>query len=177
MTRPAGSRSGILVVETQETVPSGHVSISSMPTSGRPVFITCSSLARASLRVFADEEVGVRFSDGQRRIVQAEAPGVGPADPQKPAVGILEIDGVRHLAHQDFKEVLVAARRILRAVSLNRLPDHADEKELVRFGDEEIVLRPQLQRSERQFFVLRPGQHDQRHTGRDDAGFAENIQG
>ncbi len=47
MIRPPASRNGILVVETHVSLPSGHVSFSSMPTSGLPVRMISRSSASA----------------------------------------------------------------------------------------------------------------------------------
>ena len=57
MIRPSGSRSGILVVDTQRTLPSGKVSFSCTFTSGTPGAQDVLLVAKGLLGVLAGEEV------------------------------------------------------------------------------------------------------------------------
>ena len=76
--RSCGSRSGILVVDTQVTLPSSQVSFSSMLTIGLPVAITCCSSRNAGRRAPREEvEVGAALGvGGVRQAVPLRQGGV-----------------------------------------------------------------------------------------------------
>ena len=57
--------------------------------------------------MLAGEEVEIGLADRLRRVLETQAIGQAAADPDKPALVVLEIDLVRGLVHQGVQEVAV----------------------------------------------------------------------
>ena len=103
MMAPLRSRSGILVVDTQRTPPSGLVSFSSRPTRGPPVRRIL--LVPQRLRgMVLGEVVEVRPSHGEGRVGEPEAFRRVPVDAGETAVAVLEVDAVWNVVHQRLEQ-------------------------------------------------------------------------